>query len=814
MKRWQFAMIACGLAWHCCLGSLVGKLDGAQEEDPNDLSKPLGHSFHGEAFNEGPRQAAQLISGVGKVDFKASTKSPLAARFINQGLAQFHGFWFWESERSFRQAATIDPECAIAYWGMAISNKENDERARGFLEQALQYQDRASKREQLYIQAWAKFLAVELNNEKDGDKEKESAKSKDKSKDGGKGQSKTKRTKDARTEADKARDLIRDLEKLSLDFPDDIEAKALICFRLWESEHENLKITSRMAVDALIGEVLALEPMHPAHHYRIHLWDGTKGEKALESAAKCGPAAPAIAHMWHMPGHTYSELKRYHDAVYQQEASARVDHAHMIRYRLLPDQIHNFAHNNEWLIRNLIAIGRVDDAIALACNMISLPRHTKFNKPDGRGSNSFGRERLLEVLSKYRLWERALGLEDSVLLDPEKSVNARLDRLQLLGSAAYALGKNEKAKHWHDMLSEDLKEAQEKVDRLEEVPPSTADREPTSEPQKTALQNYKKQEEDRKKKLEEAKNHLKKVKRAHALVSAHSLAQQKQWAEALKKLEESESRDAGLKAEWQIEAGELDKAKETAEKNVKDHRQEILPLAVATYVNWKAQDQTKAKEYFELLRQLAFDANLETPMLERLLPLAKELGWETRWTVRPEPSKDIGERPALDLLGPFRWEPYSAEDWVLEDGVGNINALKKYRGKPVIVVFYLGFGCLHCIEQLQAFEKAAPSIRNQGFELVAISTESIASLKTGMAKYDKPITIPLHADPQQQVFRAYRCFDDFEQMPLHGTFVIDPTGKVLWQDIGYEPFMDVDFVVQEGKRQLRLSNELREPSSK
>ncbi len=70
--------------------------------------------------------------------------------------------------------------------------------------------------------------------------------------------------------------------------------------------------------------------MHPAHHYRIHLWDKRGPKHALESAAQCGPSLPGIAHMWHMPGHTYSNLNlhRYQDAVWQQEASARVDHAH------------------------------------------------------------------------------------------------------------------------------------------------------------------------------------------------------------------------------------------------------------------------------------------------------------------------------------------------------------------------------------------------------------------------------------------------------------------------------------------------------
>ena len=66
-----------------------------------------------------------------------------------------------------------------------------------------------------------------------------------------------------------------------------------------------------------------------------------------------------------MPGHTYTELKRYADAAYQQEGSARVDHAYMIRDRVMPFEIHNYAHNNQWLCTSLSHIGRVHDAIAV-----------------------------------------------------------------------------------------------------------------------------------------------------------------------------------------------------------------------------------------------------------------------------------------------------------------------------------------------------------------------------------------------------------------------------------------------------------------
>ena len=81
-----------------------------------------GHSSHGEAFNEGPRQAAKLIAGTGKVSFIITTKNKEAQAFFNQGIGQMHGFWYFEAERSFRQVSTLDKECAMAFWGMAMAN--------------------------------------------------------------------------------------------------------------------------------------------------------------------------------------------------------------------------------------------------------------------------------------------------------------------------------------------------------------------------------------------------------------------------------------------------------------------------------------------------------------------------------------------------------------------------------------------------------------------------------------------------------------------------------------------------------------------
>ncbi len=375
VDRIGFSLLCC--LWLGFCSAFAEDAKESAEAKPADEAKDLlaGHSAHGESFNEGPRQSAYLMDGIGRVRFPVTTKDPLAQRFVTQGVAQLHGFWYFEAERSFRQAAAIDPECAMAYWGMAMANRSNENRAKGFLEEAVKLKGKMTRREQLYIDSLDAYFKAAV------DKKKERA--------------------EKYTQA---------LEKLLYEFPDDIEAKAFLALQIWDNKSNSIPIASHLAVDALIQQVFAVEPQHPAHHYRIHLWDYERAETAVSSAAQCGQSLPAIAHMWHMPGHIFSRLKRYDDACWQQEASARVDHAHMMRDRVLPDQIHNFAHNNEWLIRNLNFVGRTQDAIDLAKNMIELPRHPKYNTLAKRGSSGFGRERLFETLSLFERWDEMIGL--------------------------------------------------------------------------------------------------------------------------------------------------------------------------------------------------------------------------------------------------------------------------------------------------------------------------------------------------------------------------------------------------------------------
>src|SRR5262249_30599827 len=105
--------------------------------------------------------------------------------------------------------------------------------------------------------------------------------------------------------ADRRRKYIRDLESLVQDDPNDIEAKSFLALQIWKNgswmteKARQLPIASHQAVDALLDQVFQASPMHPAHHYRIHLWDEEKAARALVSASLGGQSSPAIAHMWH-----------------------------------------------------------------------------------------------------------------------------------------------------------------------------------------------------------------------------------------------------------------------------------------------------------------------------------------------------------------------------------------------------------------------------------------------------------------------------------------------------------------------------------
>ena len=62
---------------------------------------------------------APLFDNLGDYSFPVSTKDELAQKYFDQGLILAYGFNHAEAARSFYYAATLDPDCAMAYWGYA-----------------------------------------------------------------------------------------------------------------------------------------------------------------------------------------------------------------------------------------------------------------------------------------------------------------------------------------------------------------------------------------------------------------------------------------------------------------------------------------------------------------------------------------------------------------------------------------------------------------------------------------------------------------------------------------------------------------------
>src|SRR6266404_5349121 len=67
-----------------------------------------------------PSLPAKLLPGQGQVHLAITTSNPKAQQFFDQGLAQLHSFWGTEAERSFRQAAELDPDAPMPQWGIAM----------------------------------------------------------------------------------------------------------------------------------------------------------------------------------------------------------------------------------------------------------------------------------------------------------------------------------------------------------------------------------------------------------------------------------------------------------------------------------------------------------------------------------------------------------------------------------------------------------------------------------------------------------------------------------------------------------------------
>ncbi|HKP82719.1 MAG TPA: hypothetical protein VJT69_11895 [Pyrinomonadaceae bacterium] len=229
---------------------------------------------------------------LGTVNFTISC-SPKAQKQFNQAVAWLHSFEYEESEKAFTEVAVTDPQCGMAYWGIAMSNYHPlwvpptpAELKKGWsaVEKA-KAAGAKTQREQGYIAAIEIFY-------KDHDKL------------------------DHRTRAFAYSDAMKQLHARN---PTDREAGVFYALSLIATGMMSPDKTYAGEKQAarILNDVLAHEPQHPGvSHYLIHSYDyPALAQLALPAARSYAKIAPASAHAQHMPSHIFTRLGLWPEAI-------------------------------------------------------------------------------------------------------------------------------------------------------------------------------------------------------------------------------------------------------------------------------------------------------------------------------------------------------------------------------------------------------------------------------------------------------------------------------------------------------------------
>jgi peroxiredoxin len=100
------------------------------------------------------------------------------------------------------------------------------------------------------------------------------------------------------------------------------------------------------------------------------------------------------------------------------------------------------------------------------------------------------------------------------------------------------------------------------------------------------------------------------------------------------------------------------------------------------------------------------------------------------------------------------------------------------------------------MEQITKAEERMKTLEELDTVVLASSKDSLEEL----AEQQETLEVKLLSDPDFANARAFKSFDDFEDVELHSTFLIDKQGRVHWSRIGGEPFTDFDYLEREIRR--------------
>jgi tetratricopeptide (TPR) repeat protein len=289
----------------------------AQASEPAEAKPAHVHYTNTDRANQpSPTGAlAPRLLNLGTHRFEVTTQNRDAQAFISQGVNLSYGFNHAESGRAFREAARLDPSCAMAYWGQALVLGPNinaamdpaaEAPARELSQKALSMVSGVTPRERALIEALAERYS---------------------------GRAEDRAARD-RAYADAMR-------RVHEQFPDDPDiamfyVESVMDLRPWGYWMPDGRAhAGTLDIVQLTEQVMARHPQHPgALHLYIHLMEPTdEADKAETAADRLLTLMPAAGHMVHMPSHIYQRVGRYADAIRSNELAVAADEDYITQCR-------------------------------------------------------------------------------------------------------------------------------------------------------------------------------------------------------------------------------------------------------------------------------------------------------------------------------------------------------------------------------------------------------------------------------------------------------------------------------------------------
>ena len=334
-------------------------------------------------------QIAPVLEGIGENRFKVTTSSARAQAFFDQGLSLTYAFNHAEALRAFKEAARLDPDCAMAYWGWAFvlgpnlnlpMKAEVVPQASEAIDLAREHRGKASAKEQALIDALAQRYTADPAAD--------------------------------RAPLDAA--YATAMAEVRKRWPQDNDVATLYADALMELSPWNYWTKDGAprehtpTVLAVLEEVLGRDAKHEgALHYYIHAVEAVDAKRAERAADQLRGLAPSAGHLVHMPSHIWIQLGRYEEAEEANVLAAKADESYITQCRaqgIYP--LNYYSHNLHFIAWSAATRGRSQKALEAA-------RKLAANVPADLHGNDWGQYETflatpLLTLVRFGRWDEIL----------------------------------------------------------------------------------------------------------------------------------------------------------------------------------------------------------------------------------------------------------------------------------------------------------------------------------------------------------------------------------------------------------------------